>query len=82
MKCIEENKQNPRDLSETYRFTIIGDAKENSTQIPLWEKSFTITDTEKIQLSSSEALNVLRKNNAVRVFEQYYTDMFNPYSQG
>lgn len=70
MKCIEENRINPRDNSETFRFTIIGDRGENTTKIPLWEQSFTITDIEKIQLCSRcknplEKARVRRLNMAV-----------------
>jgi len=77
IRTIEEIKELPSKLGKEVRFSIIGDRDENSTKIPIWENRFVITDTELLNVIYPEVqFNVLKINNAMKVFEQFYKDTF------
>jgi len=78
MKCIEEIKEIPSKLGKEVRFTIIGDKDaSNPFKVNIWGHSFIVTDDELLAVIYPEVqFNVLKINNARKVFEQYYKDNF------
>ena len=73
---IHETKyKNPNDKSTTVTFRIIGERKENSTEIPIWEKSVHITKQEDTMYEKT-ALKKILVDNAIVVFNKFYQDNF------
>lgn len=79
MKIIEEVRKNPEGTTDI-RFIIVGDRKEGSVEIPMWEKRLVLSNAE-VVTTNLGVLSELRRDNAVDVFEKYYHDTFMPYPQ-
>lgn len=77
IKTVEEIRELPSKLGKEVSFAILGEREENSMEILLWENRFVITDTDLLNVAYPEVqFNVLKINNAMKVFEQYYKDNF------
>jgi len=76
MKILEQIDRNSLN-GETIKFTIIGERIGKSLEIPMWGKSFVISDLEKAQWNNSDMYKKLKESNALEVFRQYYEETFN-----
>jgi len=76
IKMIEENHRDEEKMSTSYKFSILYHPSVGSLEVKIYENRFEITDTEVIQSNDDNIIKRLRKNNAIRVFDEYYTDNF------
>lgn len=74
MKIIEETRKQPEGTTEV-RFVIVGDRKEGSMEIPIWENRLVLSDSELVSYEPG-ILDLLRRDNARSVFNEYYNDTF------
>lgn len=75
MKIIEEIIRDEEHLYSKIKFTIIGDRKENSMEIPMWQKILCVSDEMAREMTSNN-FKQMKLANAMDVFDKYYRDTF------
>lgn len=72
----EETRGDAKSEYLQVRFTILGERKKNSLEVPMWEKRVSISRNE-LALSEVQKLGEkIKANNAIDCFAKFYEDNF------
>ena len=76
IKVIEESYRDEERMSTDYKFSILFHPLAGSLDVKIYEKRFEITDAQITQANDPRMVQFIRRENAIKVFDEYYTDNF------